>query len=155
MTGIDSDVQSLISVLLDSPLAPLGQLVIDRLIQEEALRDFSEFEDTDRASALQPARELETARQRAFRQLDLAHRTITDHLKRRILISERLRELGPQLGIDSLIVLSVPDASEFAAPRPQVDLMAPGREPAFAHFLEAWNGVQSELRQRWERSSAG
>jgi hypothetical protein len=158
VAGIDQDVRSLLSSLVETPLAAFGELVLARLRDEEAIREGRRGDpEQDLARTVRRRQALvgETPRRRAVRQLDLAHSVITEHLKRQLLISKRLRELVRELGLTSLRIAPPPRDSEIAATASGVDLLSERREQAIERFLQAWNGAQVELRQRRERRDAG
>lgn len=158
MAEIDPDVQSLLSSLLETPLAPLGEAIFGMLLEEETARgEFGDPDQIGRERGVEAAAPPdETRRDRGVRQLELAHQTISRYLKRQLMISQRLRQLAPELRLNTIIIsLVVRPEEDGAAPAASANLLSKKRDRAIHDFLKAWNKAQSDLRRRWERRGVG
>lgn len=147
MAAIDPDLDELLSVLLTTPLAFCAQAAIDSIVDEAG-------DDPEERFFRRDFEPFHFERRSRYSQLDLADRVISGRIKREIRMLQDLRQMAPDLGLDSVGILPA-DPTRSAEGQGVTELLDLARETAMRAFLDAWNAVSGELRQRWETPNAG
>ena len=140
MAEIHPHVQSLLSLLLEGPAAPLALTALAYIQSDDDPEDAFDKERFGRD---------ESPRGRGLRQLSVADRIVVDVLKREVALCERLRGIAGEFEIYEVIVTSptLDLRGEVGIPD---RLLSQERNTAIAQLLEAWRIAVDETRQTLE-----
>jgi hypothetical protein len=144
LAELHPEIQTLLSGLLQSGLAPLAAVGINRIQADTFERDGPVTDAPDLPEW-----------SRVLHQVGHIHAAISVPLKREIEMMHRLRTLAETLELESVAVLP-PERQQGASVEGRSDdLLSEAREAAIRAFLQAWLPAVDTVRTRWERRRDG